>query len=548
MAVTEMTDSDDGNGRDRFHFHRSRLRNRDSSHTSSGGIARRLLLLLLAVVQTIVISESLSEAPKIAAATTADVATAFNQQQQSRHLSRDLDLSDTITSNGYDDTRRMGCIQDVNKKLTQFPDSVAMDYMTSMTMMDLVKQRHYMAIQTMYSNKDGVVDHYRNACENVAGGIFVSSDFLVLECNKTHHSYADDDDNDDDVKEPPYNVTATEIYINNGECFTKGDACQHYVDHPDDWLLDTKQLFGNTCEIRDDFQTIDDAYESLISHPDNVPYIDIPAFVDATPPNYSKDRQKKCMSAFKRWIFDDKYEKVTDEALYHASRTHIDLLQISVDPPPTRVVQREYYGMDDDKDDADRLQAYQDLCKEANGRFDSFTSILDCIGVGGTNWNRRQTILTQNAATCFPTSGCDDYTMEQWRIDTLMSTINLSCTVRSKDEGDHVVDAQPPSNNEGSRTPQSGGSGGSGGEEEENDSKQTITVSGVTLVLTLVAGLGAASVAYRRKVQQQRSGENFDNIPQEDEPVVGLTMIDPHHHNNHSKNNYTDHVELGELS
>ena len=529
-------------------------------------IRRRLLLVLVLLVFDMVqgkLTFGLSSSSSSSAAPeTSGIATAYNnkeqqnlqqqQKQQARHLLINDDDNDNNNNNNildnsngraYDDTRRMGCIQDINAKLTQIPDSVAIDYMTSMTVMELVKQRHYMATQTMYSNRDRVVDNYRNACESVeVGGIFVSPDVLVVECNKTHQSYdyADDDDSDNDAKEeqPPYNITTTDIYINNGVCFTRGDACEHYIDHPGDWLLDTKRLFGNSCEIRKDFPTVDDVYKSLISIRDNAPYdnIDVPAFVDATPPNYNNDRQKKCMSAFKRRIFDDKYEKLTDEALYHASRTHIDLLQISIDPPPTRLVQREYYGMEDDdkKDDADHLQSYQDLCNQANGRFDSFTSILDCLGVGqGTNWNRRQTILTQNAATCFPTgpaSGCDGYTMEQWRIDTLMSTISLSCTARSTGiDDERSADV---------------------GEDKDKDSKRSIKVSGMTLVLTMVAGLAAASVAYHRKVQQkqQRSRGNFNNVPQDDEPVAGLTIPDSHHDNEYSKNNYTDHVELGELS
>ena len=525
---------DDGGGGRR----RSR---RCSRHRSSGGrIIRRHLLLLLVLVLLLVLEyvvkgESIFGLSSVVPETFG-IATASNQkQQQSRYLLINGDNGRDHNSNGgYDDTRRMGCMQDINAKLTQIPDNVAIDYMTSMTVTELAKQRHYMATQTMYSNRDGVVDHYRDACESVAGGIFVSSDVLVLECTKTHQSnYADGEDNDA-KEEPPYNFTTTDIFVNNGVCFTRGDSCQYYVDHPDDWLLDTKRLFGDSCEIRSDFATIDDVYQSLISTQRNVPYknIDVPAFVDATPPNYNKDRQKKCMSAFKRRIFDEKYEKLNDEALYHASRTHIDLLQISIDPPPTRLVQREYYGMDDDSnDDAVHLQSYQDLCNEVNGRFDSFTSILDCLGVGGTNWNRRQTILTQNAATCFPTgaaSGCDDYTMEQWRIDTLMSTISLSCTARSTGIDDE-------------RSSDVGG---------DKDSKQPIKVSGMSFVLTIVAGLAVASVAYRIKVQQQQQSSrgDFNNLPQDDEPVVGLAITDSHHGNEHSKNNYTDHVELGELS
>ena len=135
----------------------------------------------------------------------------------------------------------------------------------------------------------------------------------------------------------------------------------------------------------------------------------------------------------------------------------------------------------------------------------------------------------------------------------MMTSTDLSCTARSSSTG---IDALPIGKNKDSSTPQSAGSRDDGyGEKEnkkkDNDSTWPIKVSGMTLVLTFVVGLAAASVVeYRRKVQQQQQNSrgDFSNIPQEDESVVGITMTDPHHDNEHSQNNYTGNVELGELS
>jgi hypothetical protein len=425
----------------------------------------------------------------------------------------------------------------------QIPDDIAIDYITSTSIVELVKQRHYIAMQTMYTNLD-VIARYQKACEtSTSGGIFVPIKFAVFDCYKTINPL-DDDSRNEAEDTLPFNITITDIFIDNGECFPSGEVCQHYVENPTDWLVDTKRLFGYVCDVRnyDDDDGDDVAYKSLITTDVHVPApADVSKFKTA-PPHYNQDRQSKCMSAFKHLLFDEKTEQLSDEMFYHASRTHVQLLQISNDPPPTKLTQREYYDVEDGID-KDHLTTYQNLCQASNGRFDSFSGILDCIGVGDSNRDRQQIIVTEYAATCFPPaesgSGCDGYTMEQWRIDTVMSTAHLSCTVRSENVNTSTSMEETVSSSAHHQTAESNGASigppvtsSRTSQKQDGNRNGEYIKSSVIVILTILIGVGFVVVRYGRRPSHHRLTD----------PVVNTTMIDDY------PQTYVDNFELGELS
>ena len=82
------------------------------------------------------------------------------------------------------------------------------------------------------------------------------------------------------------------------------------------------------------------------------------------------------------------------------------------------------------------MKKYQELCiKNGNGRFEVWNGTLDCLGIGTNNKGLKLTTVSENAAVCFPTSkACDDYTIANWKLDTMMSLASYSCTIREEEK------------------------------------------------------------------------------------------------------------------
>jgi hypothetical protein len=398
-------------------------------------------VMLVYIATGLVVSTTHTSSSAAAAATAAS----FSSSSSSFRL-----LDEDTNHDEHDDTRRMTCLQELGK--LKLSENIALEFVKSMQMIELVKQKHHLVFQTNYTD-DVANNEYRKDCEESAGGVFVhtstSETPAVFDCYETRHRDNTDDNNDPEVL---YNSTSTDIYINTFECFPPGEACQHYVDNPIDWLFDIKIIFTDHCQVRQQGITLDDTYASLISNDVPVPPPLLPTDWanlndESTTPNHNADRQSKCMSAFKERIFDDSLEDLSDEAFYHAAATNLQLLQISSNS--NNIIQREYYDLErrgGGNEDYDQLMdhwvKYEQLCEASNGRFDSFSGILDCVDVNGSQQQQTTTTtVTENAATCFPPTGCEGYTMEQWRIDTMMSSAQKSCTVRgSRDGGDDDFD------------------------------------------------------------------------------------------------------------
>lgn len=289
---------------------------------------------------------------------------------------------------GYDDTRRVSCIHAMNSLTMN--DDVATAYATGMQMLRLEKTRQHVTLQTSFPDDS----KFSQTCEN-AGGIFVSFSG-VLDC-----------------QDGATNKTSTSMIVNEGNCFTPGPECQHYVEHPEDWQLDTNQVFEKVCTVR--HETLEEVYDELLSSTTPIP-AGKPSFVDHSA---SYRDTSSCMDAFKKVLFSN--DDLTDEVLHHSGKTDVELLQMS-----PFFIQREYYNDDDDT----RIETYQELCRESKGSFATFNGILDCLGVGSKNKGVKHTIETENAATCFPAAGCTGYTLGQWKIDTMMNTADYSCTIR----------------------------------------------------------------------------------------------------------------------
>jgi hypothetical protein len=61
---------------------------------------------------------------------------------------------------------------------------------------------------------------------------------------------------------------------------------------------------------------------------------------------------------------------------------------------------------------------YEATCRDAGGFWNVFTGILDCVGYGEFNQDTVSIMVIHNQATCFPPTGCQDYTTVTWVVDT----------------------------------------------------------------------------------------------------------------------------------
>ena len=214
----------------------------------------------------------------------------------------------------YDDTRRLSCLRslaglDIN-------EDIALAYETGMQMLELEKTSHHLTLQTVFPD-DSSTQNYKQACEK-AGGVFVSFTGTI-DCEK------------DGIT----NMASTTITVNEGECFSAGPECQHYVNNPEDWQLDTNQVFQKVCTVRD--ETLEEAYDGLISSTIPMPAGE-PIFVDHSA-SFLGTRQSSCMDAFREVLFSN--DELTDEAFHHAGKTDVKLLQMN-----PYIVQAEYYNDD----------------------------------------------------------------------------------------------------------------------------------------------------------------------------------------------------------
>lgn len=183
-----------------------------------------------------------------------------------------------------------------------------------------------------------------------------------------------------------------------------------------------KELFDFKCTVREGGIETYDA-EKLAAASAVMPTGE-PIFVDNSA-GYRDDRRGTCMAALNSAY--EKFPQLEDAAFHQLGKKQIQLIQES-----PALVQREWY-LDDDDDDENgtSLKEYKELCEESGGAFSIFSGTLDCLGFGENNKGEKVTTVEENAATCFPPTGCSGYTVEEWRIDEMMSLASQSCSVRS---------------------------------------------------------------------------------------------------------------------
>ena len=314
----------------------------------------------------------------------------------------------TVSNNiEYDDSRRRDCMQSINSSFGNSLDDAATRYMKSMNLLILEKHPGHITMQTSYSDEANAF--YQKSCQ-ANGGIWTEIN-LATDCQKEMQEKI---------------LHELNIYVRNGMCFPKNtNKCDHYAQNPIDWQMDMLALFGNACTIRD--ESLSETYASIIlANNNNTKSLleSAPRFEDWSQRNrhdHNDAQRQTCFETWKENLLHHE-DELQDEIFDHTSQTNTDLLQ--VDP---FLMQREYYT-------GNRLKKYQELCiKNGNGRFEIWNGTLDCLGIGTNNKGLKLTIVSENAAVCFPTSkACDDYTIANWKLDTMMSLASYSCTIREE--------------------------------------------------------------------------------------------------------------------
>jgi hypothetical protein len=129
--------------------------------------------------------------------------------------------------------------------------------------------------------------------------------------------------------------------------------------------------------------------------------------------------------------------------------------------------------------------------------------------------------------------------MEQWRIDTVMSTAHLSCTVRSENVNTSTSTEETVSSSAHHQTAESNGASmgppvtsSRTSQKQDGNRNGEYIKSSVIAILTILIGVGFVVVRYGRRPSHHRLTD----------PVVNMTMIDDY------PQTYVDNFELGELS
>jgi hypothetical protein len=385
----------------------------------------------------------------------------------------------------YDDTRRMTCVQTSNAFGQEHPEinEASLSYFLDLQTQVLSLNPNGTVVKQGFPDGD-TTQVFRDACDT-AGGIFVVFTG-ALDCYTK------------------YNKTSVSIFENSASCFPPGPECEHYTEGPNgasDWQLDIMKVFEELCTVREGSLNNIEA----VLPPSSTPMPSGKPNFDRSDPDYSSSRRSQCMDAFTETMNlfggDDDGEDDTplNKARFHqAGKTHIETIQMS-----PILTQREWYPGDDSN-------YYKQLCEDSGGNFDVFTGVMDCIVL---KTGVKTTTVVEDAATCFPGTGCEGYTLARWTQDT-MQKLGQSCTIRSvpspSETSANTGDAEPPPSPPELKEPNS----------TEKDSKTPMI--GVLVVAFTVVVIAVAIVAVRRRKEQD------GRILEEARQDLGLSYSDDH--------------------